>query len=83
MPFLPAKRPYIFSSRDVGLKSIHDKVVCLFLRNAHKMTRKTALNVCTKSEPVCVHYSKVNKLPYDGTTLEKPAVFDRENDLFE
>ena len=42
------------------LKSIHHKVDCLLLRNAHKMTRQAALNVCncTASEPVCVHCSR-------------------------
>ena len=29
------------------------------------MTRQAALNVWTESEPVCVHFSKVNKLPYN------------------
>ena len=33
------------------------------------MTRQAALNGCTESEPVCVHFSKVNKLPYNTTTL--------------
>ena len=42
---------------------------CLLLRNAHKITRQAVLNVCTESEPFCVHFSKVNKLPYDITTL--------------
>ena len=26
-------------------------------------------DVCTESEPFCVHFSKVNKLPYNITTL--------------
>ena len=43
------------------------KVVCLLLKNSHKMTRQAMLNVCT--EPFCVHFSKINKLPYDITTL--------------
>ena len=34
------------------------------------MTRQAALNECTESEPVCVYSSKVNKLPYYGTTLD-------------
>ena len=33
------------------------------------MTRLAALNVCIESEPVFVHFSKGNKLPYDTTTL--------------
>ena len=52
------------------LKLVHHKVDCLLLRNAHKITRQAALNVCTESAPVCVHLSKVNKLPYDTTTLD-------------
>ena len=43
------------------------------------MTRKAAQNGFTESEPVCVHCSKVNKLPYDETTLafsiKKPFIF--------
>ena len=27
----------------------------------HKMTRQAVLNVCTESEPFCVHLSKVSK----------------------
>ena len=51
------------------LKSLYHKIVCILLRNAHKMTRQAELTVCTESEPVCVHFTKVNKLPYDTTTL--------------
>ena len=34
------------------------------------MTRQAALDGCTESEQVWVHCSKVNKLPYNGTTLD-------------
>ena len=51
------------------LKSIHHMVVYLLLRNAHKMTRQATLNGYTESELFCVHLSKVNKLPYNGTIL--------------
>ena len=34
------------------------------------MTRQAVMNVCTESERFCVHFSKVNKEPYDITTLE-------------
>ena len=30
---------------------------------------QSALSGYTQSEPFCVHLSKVNKLPYNGTTL--------------
>ncbi len=33
------------------------------------MSTQAALNGYTESEPFCVHLSKVNKLPYNGTTL--------------
>ena len=36
------------------------------------MTTQAALNGYTQSEPFCVHLSKVNKLPYNGTTLVAP-----------
>ena len=52
------------------VKSINHTVVCLLLSNAHKMsTRQAALDEYTESEPFRLHFSKVNKLPYDGTTL--------------
>ena len=38
--------------------------------DAHKMSKQAALNGYTESEPFCVHLSKVNKLPYNGTTLD-------------
>ena len=33
------------------------------------MTEQEALNVCTQSVPVSVHFSKVNKLTFDISTL--------------
>ena len=60
---------YSITWENLSLKSIRHKVVCLLLRNAHKMTRKAALNGCTESEPVLCAFLKSKQTPYDTSTL--------------
>ena len=40
------------------VKSIHYKVVCLFLRNSHKISRQAGLNVCTESGTILCAFLK-------------------------
>ena len=46
------------------------------------MTRQAVLNVCTESEPFCVHFSKVNKLAYDITTLVVGSIKHKDHPLY-
>ena len=42
----------------------HKVVVCLLLRNAHKMTRQAALNGCTELETVLCAFLKSKQTTY-------------------
>ena len=44
-------------------------IVCLLLRNAHKMTRQAVLHVCTESEPVWCVFFKSKQTTVNTTTL--------------
>ena len=53
--------------------SFHHKAVCLVLStvqcSVHKLFPMRYIRLVLLAWSFCVHFSKVNKLPYDGSTL--------------